>query len=97
MMDTGRTFAVASDEVFVGMISCARHRLGVVAPALTRAVADALSRRLDDLDQLDLTVILDSDPQVYHLGFGGDLRRGNDPCRRTGNRQLSWSMIDDGR
>jgi hypothetical protein len=29
-----------------------------------------LSRRFDDLGHLDVTVILDSDPEVYRLGFG---------------------------
>ena len=70
MTTPGRTFAVATDDALLGLISSARHRLVVVAPALTQAVADALSRRFDDLEQLDLTVILDSDPEVYRLGFG---------------------------
>lgn len=70
MMSDGRTFAVASDEALVGLISRARNRLVVIAPALTQAVADALARRFDDLGQLDVTVILDSDPEVYRLGFG---------------------------
>ena len=71
-MRDGRTFAVASDEALVRLISRARHRLVVVAPALTQSVADALSRRFDDLGRLDVTVILDSDPEVYRLGFGDD-------------------------
>jgi hypothetical protein len=70
MTSDGRTFAVASDEALVGLISSARNRLVVIAPALTQAVADALARRFDDLGQLDVTVILDSDPEVYRLGFG---------------------------
>ena len=70
MTTDGRTFAVASDEALVGLISRARNRLVVIAPALTQAVANALSRRFDDLGQLDVTVILDSDPEVYRLGFG---------------------------
>jgi hypothetical protein len=37
---------------------------------LTKPVADAVSRRLDDLGQLSATVILDADPEVYRLGFG---------------------------
>jgi hypothetical protein len=39
---------------------------------LTKLVADALSRRLDDLGQLSVTVILDADPEVYRLGFGDE-------------------------
>jgi hypothetical protein len=65
-----RTFAIASDEALVGLIATARTRLIVIAPALTKPVADALARRLDDLDHLGVTIILDSDPEVYRLGFG---------------------------
>lgn len=67
---TDRTFAVASDEALVGLIRGARNRLVVIAPALTKAVAEAISHRLRDLGTLDITVILDSDPEVYRLGFG---------------------------
>ena len=38
-----------------------------------KPVAAALSRRLDDLGQLSVTVILDADPEVYRLGFGDEL------------------------
>lgn len=68
--DPARTFAVASDEALVGLIGRARNRLVVIAPALTQAVADALSHRFDELGRLDVTVILNSDPEVYRLGFG---------------------------
>ena len=37
---------------------------------MTHSVANALSRRFNDLGQLDVTVILDPDPEVYRLGFG---------------------------
>jgi hypothetical protein len=73
MTDHSRIFAVASDEVLVHLIASARARLVVIAPALMKPVAAALSRRLDDLGQLSVTVILDADPQVYRLGFGDEL------------------------
>ena len=72
MTDHSRIFAVASDEALVDLIDSARTRLVVIAPALTKSVADALSRRLDDLGQLSVTVILDADPEVYRLGFGDE-------------------------
>ena len=65
-----RTFAIASDEALVGLIAAARTRLIVIAPALTKPVADALARRLDDLDRSRVTIILDFYPEVYRLGFG---------------------------
>jgi hypothetical protein len=70
MSDKLHTFAVASDEALVKMIKSAQKRLVVIAPALTKPVADAISQRLDDLGTIDVTVILDSDPEVYRLGFG---------------------------
>ena len=70
MSDKLHTFAVASDEALVKMIKSAQKRLVVIAPALTKPVADAISQRLDDLGKIDVTVILDSDPEVYRLGFG---------------------------
>jgi hypothetical protein len=73
MTDHSRIFAVASDEVLVHLIASARARLVVIAPALMKPVAAALSRRLDDLGQLSVTVILDADPEVYRLGFGDEL------------------------
>jgi hypothetical protein len=72
MTDPGRSFAVASDEALVDLIVSARERLVVIAPALPKLVAAALSRRLNDLGQLSLTVILDADPEVYRLGFGDE-------------------------
>lgn len=70
MSISGRTFTVASDEALVELISLAHRRLVVIAPALTQPVADALSCRLRDLGELDVMVVLDSDPEVYRLGFG---------------------------
>lgn len=70
MTDPARTFAVASDQALVKLISEARNRLVVIAPALTQAVADAVARRFNDLGPLNMSVILDSDPEVYRLGFG---------------------------
>lgn len=70
MIDCNRTFTVASDEILVGLIEQARDRLVVIAPALTKIVAGAVCRRLNDLDRLNVSLILDADPEVYRLGFG---------------------------
>jgi hypothetical protein len=69
MVADARTFVVASDEALIELILGARDRLVVIAPAVTQAVADALARRLYDLNDR-VTIILDSDPEVYRLGFG---------------------------
>jgi hypothetical protein len=70
MTDPARTFAAASDEALVELISRARSRLVVVAPALAKPVADAVCQRFHELGLLSVTVILDADPEVYRLGFG---------------------------
>jgi hypothetical protein len=48
MTEPGRTFAVASDEALVEMIARARSRPVVIAPALTKPVADAAPENLGD-------------------------------------------------
>jgi hypothetical protein len=66
----GRTFTVATDETLITLIATARHRLVVIAPALTVRVAEALVARFRELGQLDVRVVLDADAEVYRLGFG---------------------------
>jgi hypothetical protein len=70
MTDDERTFTVATDDAVISMIRRAKSRLVVIVPALSRAVADALAMRFDDLAALDIRVIVDADPEVYRLGFG---------------------------
>ena len=70
MTSVDRIFSLASEEALVELISYAQRRIVVVAPALTTSVATAILRQLESLGQLDVTVILDSDPEVYRIGFG---------------------------
>jgi len=65
-----RTFTTASDDRVIEMIRNARQRLAVIAPGVTTAVARALAERMPDLPDLSLTVILDTDPEVYRMGYG---------------------------
>lgn len=64
-----RTFTVATDEAMSELIREARDRIVFISPGITEPVASALVARLDD-PRLSITVILDSDPEVYRLGFG---------------------------
>lgn len=64
-----QTFTVATDEKLVELIKAARKRLVVVAPALTASVATAIASRCSD-DAVEMTVVLDADPEVYRLGYG---------------------------
>jgi hypothetical protein len=72
MADPARTFTVASDDALIELVNRAGDRLVIIAPALTQPVAKAISQRFNDLPQLSVTVILDSDPEVYRLGFGDE-------------------------
>ena len=65
-----RTFTVATDDAVISMIQSAKRRLVVIAPALSKAVANALAARFDELAELDIRVIVDADAEVYRLGFG---------------------------
>ena len=42
----------------------------VTCPGLTKAVANSLAERLEDAAKISITVILDSDPEVYRMGYG---------------------------
>ncbi len=66
---TERTFTVATDETLSELICQARDRIVFIAPGISEPVASALVSRLDE-PRLSITVILDSDPEVYRLGFG---------------------------
>lgn len=65
-----RTFTVATDDAVISMIQSAKRRLVVIAPALSKAAANALAARFDELAELDIQVIVDADAEVYRLGFG---------------------------
>lgn len=65
----GRTFTVATDEAVADLIRHARDRILFIGPGITEPVAKALVEKLTD-ERLSITVILDSDPEVYRLGFG---------------------------
>lgn len=66
-----RLFTVASDETLQSMISSARERLVIVAPGLSKKVADVLALRITADDcPAELSVTLDVDPEVCRLGYG---------------------------
>jgi hypothetical protein len=72
MHNLGQTFTVATDARLIQLIGRAKDRLVVVAPALTLAVAAALAERFPDEGEINITVILDADPEVYRLGYGDE-------------------------
>lgn len=70
MSDVSEAFTVATDGVVSDLVREARERLVVVAPALTQLMADAVLSKLATLDGSAITIVLDSDPEVYRLGYG---------------------------
>lgn len=86
MQDDDRTFTVATDVAVISLIENAKRRLVVIAPALSRAIAVALAARFEDLDDLDIRVIVDTDAEVYRLGFGE--REALDVIRDAASRNL---------
>ena len=65
-----RIFTSASDDALIGLIQAAKQRLAVIAPGISTPVAQALCKRFDDIPALELTIILDADPEVYRMGYG---------------------------
>ena len=64
------TFTVVNDETLVASITATTQTLVYVAPGITKPVVDALAERLDSQNNLQCTLILDLDPEVYRLGYG---------------------------
>ena len=65
-----KTFCAVGDPTLIQLIASAQDRIVFVAPGLTLAVADALGRRFDEIDGMDITVVLDADEDVCRIGYG---------------------------
>lgn len=63
---------MATDEAIISLINAAHDRIVFIAPGLSESVASALGARMQSPDspRLSITVILDSDPEVFRLGLG---------------------------
>lgn len=70
MSTADRSLIVANDDYLSRMILSAQERVLVVAPALNRAVATALSGQWKKLGSDRVFVTLDLDPEVFRLGYG---------------------------
>ena len=87
-----RTFTVATDNSLSDLIFNARDRILFIAPGITKPVATALVSRLAD-PRLSITVILDSDPEVYRLGFGMSRRQARQLVRH-GHVQVNGRKVN---
>lgn len=71
MTKTGpAAFEICTDSMLIEMVNDARRRLVLVAPALSKALADAIAQKWAELVPEAVNVILDTDPEVYRLGYG---------------------------
>ncbi len=69
-MTSSPLFAVANDETLSRAIRNSQKTLVYVAPGITQAIVEALQKQLNTQPNLQLTLIIDLDPEVYRLGYG---------------------------
>ena len=69
-MEPGIT--IANDDTVAELVRGANRELVVLAPALTESLAQAVAERWGQLGPSAVQVIIDSDPEVYRLGFGDE-------------------------
>ena len=64
------TFCAVNDPFLLRLISEAHQRIVYIAPGLHHPVAKAIADRFMELDQLDVTLVLDASEDVCRIGFG---------------------------
>lgn len=67
---SGPSICNVNEAVLIAEIGKAEHRLVLVAPGVTKPVADALAKSWQQLGSHAVSVILDVDPEVCRLGYG---------------------------
>ncbi|MDM7942578.1 MAG: hypothetical protein QUV35_08110 [Hydrogenophaga sp.] len=65
-----KTFCAVDDAALIQLLGQARRRIVFIAPGLNLPVAHALGQRFDEIDDLDVTVVLDPDEDVCRIGYG---------------------------
>jgi hypothetical protein len=66
----GQAITVANDDTLCRLIRAARRRVVLLAPAVSKRVAEALAEQWRALPAEAVSVIVDPDPEVYRLGYG---------------------------
>ena len=64
------TFQEVNDASLIKLIGKAQQRVVFVAPGVHQAVAEALGKRLVEIDRLQVTVVIDPDEDVCRIGYG---------------------------
>jgi hypothetical protein len=70
MMADSCAVAIAGDAQVIEFVRSAPERLIFVAPAVNQSVAVAICEQAASLGEAGASVILDTDPEVYRLGYG---------------------------
>ncbi len=90
MTNSPQPCAVVSlrDVELEGQISCARHRLVVIAPGLSESVAKEIVKKWQELGPNAVQVVVDADPEVCRLGLGdlAALKMLHETAERLGGR-----------
>jgi hypothetical protein len=69
-MSRAGAFTVVNDMTLCAAIDATEQSLVYVAPGVTKPVVDAMGASLRTKPHLQVTAIIDLDPEVYRLGFG---------------------------
>ncbi len=64
------TFQEVNDATLIKLIAKAQQRIVFVAPGVHQVVAEALGKRFAEIDQLQVTVVIDPDEDVCRIGYG---------------------------
>ncbi|MDH4459321.1 MAG: hypothetical protein QE272_11510 [Nevskia sp.] len=65
-----KTFVPVDDAALIQLIQAARQRIVFIAPGMMLPVAKAFGQRIEETDQLNITLVLDSDEEVFRVGYG---------------------------
>lgn len=99
-----RSITVANDETLRAMIGSATRRIVLLAPAVSKLVAEALVERWRVLPPDAVSVILDINPEVYRLGYGNleglslleeAARQRNRALNRHAGIRVGLLIVDD--
>ena len=80
------TFCAVNDTTLMSLIQGAHKRIVYIAPGVHESVAESLARRFGEVNDIDITIILDSDEDVCRIGYGDlkGLQRLNDLAKENG-------------
>lgn len=64
------TFQEVNDSALIDLLNKACRRIVFIAPGVHKPVAEALGKRFEKLSEINITVVIDPDEDVYRIGYG---------------------------